>query len=132
MAQGKPRERRRLPLSARLSLLVLFAALIPLAAVVGINDYLSRGTLLNQGRAALSTDANAKSTLVQTYIHERLLDGQALATLPTAVGFLACAEIPTPPATLACDTQAGLYKDSSQRALAVGMVRDSNYTLWSI
>ena len=82
-----------MPLSARLSLLVLFAALIPLAAVVGINDYLSRGTLLNQGHAALSTDANAKSTLVQTYIHERLLDGQALASLPTAVGFLACAEI---------------------------------------
>jgi hypothetical protein len=132
MAQGKWRERRRLPLSARLSLLVLFAALIPLAAVVGINDYLSRGTLLNQGRAALSTDVNAKSTLVQTYIHERLLDGQALASLPTAVGFLACAEIPTPPATLACDTQAALYKDSSQRALAVGIVRDSNYTLWSI
>src|SRR6185437_13864926 len=132
MAQGKWRERRRLPLSARLSLLVLFAALIPLAAVVGINDYLSRGTLLDQGHAALSTDANAKSTLVQTYIHERLLDGQALASLPTAVGFLACAEIPTPPAALACDTQAGLYKDSSQRALAVGIVRDSNYTLWSI
>lgn len=132
MAQGKPRERRRLPLSARLSLLVLFAALIPLAAVVGINDYLSRGTLLDQGHAALSTDANAKSTLVQTYVHERLLDGQALASLPTAMGFLACAEIPTPPATLACDTQSALYKDSSQRALAVGIVRDSNYTLWSI
>jgi hypothetical protein len=113
-------------------LLVLFAALIPLAAVVGINDYLSRGALLDQGHAALSTDANAKSTLVQTYIHERLLDGQALASLPTAEGFLACAEIPTPPPQLACATQAALYQDSSQRALAVGIVRDSNYSLWSI
>src|SRR5215470_2803590 len=117
MAQARKRERRRLPLSARLTLLVLFAALIPLAAVVGINDYLSRGTLLNQGHAALSTDANAKATLVQTYIHERLLDGQALATLPTAVGFLACAELPTPPLALACDTQQTLYQESSQRAL---------------
>lgn len=132
MAQAKQRGRRRLPLSARLTLLVLFAALIPLAAVVGINDYLSRGTLLSQGHAALSTDANAKVTLIETYIKERLLDGQALASLPTAVGFLACAEIPTPPPQLACDQQSILYKESSQRALAVGIVRDSNYTLWSI
>lgn len=132
MAQSKKRERQRLPLSARLTLLVLFAALIPLAAVVGINDYLARGTLLDQGHAALSTDANAKATLVETYIHERLLDGQALATLPTAVGFLACAEISPPPAQLACDTQNVLYQASSQRALAVGMVRDNNYSLWSI
>ena len=132
MAEVNKRERRRLPLSARLTLLVLFAALIPLAAVVGINDYLSRATLLNQGHAALSTDANAKATLVETYVHERLLDGQALASLPTAVGFLACAEIPTPPPELACDTQSVLYKESSQRALAVGMVRDNNYSLWSI
>ena len=132
MAQVKKHERQRLPLSARLTLLVLFAALIPLAAVVSINDYLSRGALLNQGHAALSTDANAKSTLVQTYIHERLLDGQALASLPTAVGFLACAELSAPPPALACNVQSTLYKDSSQRALAVGMVRDSNYSLWSI
>ena len=132
MAQSKKRGRRRLPLSARLTLLVLFAALIPLAAVVGINDYLSRGTLLNQGHAALSTDANAKATLVETYIHERLLDGQALASLPTAIGFLACAELQAPPPALLCDTQSVLYKESSQRALAVGMVRDSNYQLWSI
>lgn len=132
MVEVNKRERRRLPLSARLTLLVLFAALIPLAAVVGINDYLSRATLLNQGHAALSTDANAKATLVETYVHERLLDGQALASLPTAVGFLACAEIPTPPPELACDTQNVLYKESSQRALAVGMVRDNNYSLWSI
>ncbi|MGH3626324.1 MAG: cache domain-containing protein, partial [Sciscionella sp.] len=132
MALAKKRGRRRLPLSARLTILVLFAALIPLAAVVGINDYLSRGALLDQGHAALSTDANAKSTLIQTYIHERLLDGQALASLPTAVGFLACIELQAPPTALACDQQAALYKDSSQRALAVGMVRDKNYTLWSI
>ncbi|HEX6543148.1 MAG TPA: hypothetical protein VF040_15435 [Ktedonobacterales bacterium] len=132
MAQAKKGARRRLPLSARLTLLVLFAALIPLAAVVGINDYFARGTLLNQGHAALSTDANAKATLVQTYIRERLLDGQALASLPTAISMLACIDLPTPPPTLACDTQGILYKESSQRALAVGMVRDSNYTLWSI
>lgn len=132
MAQANRRGRRRLPLSARLSLLVLFAALVPLAAVVGINDYLSRSALLDQGHAALSNDANAKVTLVQTYVHERLLDGEALASLPTAAAFLACGEMPTPPAELQCDTQQQLYKDSSQRALAVGIVRDSNYSLWNI
>jgi hypothetical protein len=134
MAQRKQRgrSRRRLSLSVRLSLLVLFAALLPLAAVVGINDYFARGTLLDQGHRALSTDANAKVTLVETYMRERLLDGAALASLPTAVAFVSCSAINPPPPQLACDVLGQQYKDSVTRALAVGMVRDSNYSQWTI
>src|SRR5579884_1959661 len=135
--------RRRLPLSVRLSLLVLFAAIVPLAAVVGINDYFARGTLIDQGRSALTTDAQAKMSLVDTYMHERLLDGQALASLPTAPAYLACiaatqlpdAQAAALDAKLNClDPQLGLafYQGSNQRALCVGLVRDTNYTTWSI
>lgn len=135
MGQTNTRGRsRRLSLSVRLTLLVLFAALLPLAAVVGVNDYLARKTLVDQGRTALSTDAKAKVTLIDTYMRERLLDGQALATLPTAIAYLTCVTAPpgAAPAQLACDTLGTTYKDSSARALAVGIVRDSNYSLWNI
>jgi hypothetical protein len=90
MAKGKGRNRtrRRLSLSVRLSLLVLFAALVPLAAVLGINDYFARGTLVHQGQQALTTDAQAKVNLVDRYIFERFSDGVALASLPTAPAFL--------------------------------------------
>jgi hypothetical protein len=139
------RERaRRLPLSARLSLLVLIAAILPLAAVVGINDTLARTTLEQQGRAALTTDAQAKVSLVEQYLHERILDGQALATLPTAPAFLVCAELPqmSPAqaaeiaplaAQLGCQTQeTTLYEPSNCRGLKVGVKRDPNYTVWTL
>ena len=127
------RARRRLSLSLRFSLLVLLAALLPLAAVVAVNDYLSRPTLIQQGRTALSTDANAKVDLIQQYIVERLLDGEALASVPTSPAFLICASSQTPPPTLNCPVnETGLYGPSVQRALNVGIERDHNYTLWSL
>ncbi|MGO8946234.1 MAG: cache domain-containing protein [Ktedonobacterales bacterium] len=147
MAKSQVRKRERgngLPLSARLSLLVLFAAILPLAAVVGINDTLARATLEQQGRAALTTDAQAKASLVEEYLHERILDGQAITTLPTAPAFLICAELPAMPAaeaaqlaplatTLNCQTQESvLYEPSNCRGLMVGVKRDPNYTAWTL
>jgi methyl-accepting chemotaxis protein len=141
---GKRARTRRLPLSARLSILVLFAAILPLVAVVGINDLLARRTLEQQGRAALTTDAQSKASLVELYLHERVLDGQALATLPTAPAFLICAELPSLPAdqqaqltplatTLGCQTQeATLYTPSNCRGLKVGVNRDPNYVVWTL
>jgi hypothetical protein len=117
----------------RVSLLLLFAALLPLAAVVGINDYLARDKLIQQGSASLATDANAKVAQLAEYISERVQDGEALATLPTAIAFLACADTPTPPPQLDCAVQQALtYQPSVERALPVGWKRDKNYTTWSI
>ena len=42
------RRRSRFSLSLRFSLLMLLAALLPLAAVVDVNDYFTRRTLLKQ------------------------------------------------------------------------------------
>jgi methyl-accepting chemotaxis protein len=139
------RERsRRLPLSARLSLLILFAAILPLVAVVGINDVFARATLEQQGRAALTTDAESKASLVELYLHERVLDGQALATLPTAPAFLLCAELPAMPAPevaqltpiisqLGCQPlETQLYGPSNCRGLKVGVKRDPEYSTWAL
>ena len=139
---GRKQERRRLPLTARLSLLVLFAALLPLGAVVGINDYFARQTLVENGRSALTTDASAKVDLINTYLRERAADGVALATLPTTPALLGCLALPALPPqaaavlgdTLKCAAtgQLDFYKGSNCRAVRVGIARDPNYTLWSL
>lgn len=125
--------RRRLPLTVRLSLLVLFAAILPLAAVVGVNDYFARGTLVSQGTSALTNDATAKSGIVRQYILERVLDGEALASLPTAQDYLACLmpQLQASP-DLNCATNQPANQASVTRAINVGMFRDTNYAIWSI
>lgn len=139
---GRKQERRRLPLTARLSLLVLLAALLPLGAVVGINDYFARATLVENGRSALTTDARAKADLINTYLRERAADGVALATLPTTPALLGCLALPAFPPSAAsvlsdklnCAVPGELdfYKGSNCRAVHVGGARDSNYTTWSL
>ncbi len=142
-AKRSGQARGRLSLSVRLSLLVLFAALLPLAAVVGTNDFFARGTLLHQGRTALTTDLQAKVSLVDLYLTERFKDEAALASLQTTPLYLAClAAGQLPPAQAAAlnqqynctDPQLGLpfYEGSNKRALGVGLVRDDSYMQWSL
>jgi hypothetical protein len=139
---GYESTRRRLPLSVRLSLLILFAALLPLAAVVGINDYSARGTLVQQGQSALTTDLNSNASRVDTYLNERIQDTLAISSLPTAPAFLLCVLAQGSPqlapainAQVHCtDQQLGydFYKGSNCRALNVGVARESTYTQWSL
>lgn len=134
-SQGRARPRQRLSLSLRLSLLLLGAALLPLVAVMGITNYLARASLVDQGRTTLSTYASARVALLDSYLHERVLDGGALASLETVPELLACQELPAaqiPPA-LACDAASVQgYMASVARALVVGTHRDQNYTVWSM
>jgi hypothetical protein len=128
------RGRGRLSLAVRLSVLVLLAALLPLAVVVGIVTYLARGTLIDQGRTALGTDGGAKVSLLDAYMNERVQDVNALAQLPTAGVFVVCETQPVAPPALGCEIKAtrALYHDSVQRALHIGMIRDANYDEWTM
>jgi hypothetical protein len=123
-------------LPVRLSLLALFAALLPVAAVVGINTYLARNALIEQGRQAISTDANAKTTLIDTYLRERLADGLTIAQVPTVAPFIVCATAGSQaPAALKCnDPVQGIefYRGSMARALGAAAVRDKNYGAVSV
>jgi hypothetical protein len=122
-------------LPVRLSLLALFAALLPVAAVVGINTYLARGALIDQGRQAISTDANAKTALVDAYLSERLADGLTIAQVPTVAPFIVCATAADQaPASLGCDkpAQLALYRDSMVRTVGAAAIRDKNYGAVSI
>jgi hypothetical protein len=135
---AQPRRRRsrsRMSLPVRLSLLALFAALLPVAAVVGINTYLARGALIDQGRQAISTDANAKSALVDAYFTERLADGLTIAGVPTVAPYIVCSTAGAQaPAALGCDkpAQIALYRDSMVRTVGAAAVRDKNYGAVSI
>src|SRR5262245_49127546 len=138
MMAAQPRRRRsrsRMSLPVRLSLLALFAALLPVAAVVGINTYLARGALIDQGRQALSTDANAKTALIDAYLRERLADGFTLAQVPTVAPYIVCSTAADQaPAALGCEkpSQLALYKDSMARTVGAGPVRDKNYGAWTL
>jgi hypothetical protein len=136
------RRRRRLSLSVRLSLLVLCAALLPLAAVVGFTNSQARDKLIAQTQRSLTNDAAGKDQIIYNYMKERLLDGGALATLPTAQDYLACNDPTLMPQSFKPFMQVlgGVMRCnvpdynmlSSQRALAVGILRDKYYTMWSI
>lgn len=141
--QARRQTRRRVSLSFRLTLLVLLAALLPVAAVVGINVYLSRGTLLDQGQRSLSTDAKAKVSLIDTYMQERAADGQTLASVPTGQLYIFCLgalqsvqSLPYAQAqalrAICSDENVASFSDSSLRALKAGMVRDNRYTQWTL
>ena len=144
MAKGTRSPRRsRLSLSVRFSVLMLLAALLPLAVVVGVNDYFARQTLIQQSSDALSTDANANASRIDDYFRERLLDGVALSSLDTAPKFLACvpqvaaakqaeAQGLIPTISNDCATNFTSYGQSVGRALFVGTKRDSNYIEWDM
>jgi hypothetical protein len=123
-------------LPVRLSLLALFAALLPVAAVVGINTYQARGALIDQGRQAISTDANAKTALIDAYLRERLADGLTIAQVPTVAPFIVCATAgPLAPAALKCnDPVQGMefYRGSMARTVGAAAIRDKNYGAVSI
>jgi hypothetical protein len=124
---------------------MLLAALLPLAAVVGVNAYFTRQALIKQSESVLPSDANVTASRINDYMRERLLDGVALSSLDTAPKFLNCiinlAQVtavnqqygyqymqPTPD----CAANTVSYTESVGRAAAVGVERDSNYSLWNV
>ncbi|HZC05334.1 MAG TPA: hypothetical protein VE338_06810, partial [Ktedonobacterales bacterium] len=148
MAKGKQSQRRRsrLSLSLRFSLLMLLAALLPLAVVVGVNDFFARQTLIKQSSDALSADANSSASRIDDYFRERLLDGVALSSLETAPKFLGCVPqvaaakqaaaqglfVTSAIISTDCATNFDSYAQSVGRALFVGTKRDANYTQWNM
>ena len=125
---------------------MLLAALLPLAVVVGVNDFFARQTLIKQSSDALSADASSNASRIDDYFHERLLDGVALSSLETAPKFLGCVPQEAAAKQAAaqglfvsssiisndCATNFTSYAQSVGRALFVGTKRDVNYTQWNM
>jgi hypothetical protein len=120
--QLRPRYRRRLPLSLRISLLLMLAAIVPLLITVAGSELRSRPALVKQANAAMQTDAQSRVQLIDTYLNERRLDAITLTQIPSLVAFMA-----TPPQLTTQDltVHAGY-------ALAAGILRDKHYTIWTL
>lgn len=123
MLQSDRRRRRprRFSLSLRLSLLLLLAAALPLVITVTSDDLLARSRLIDQGTQALQTDVQNKADLVNTYMHERLLDAETLANIETTQTFFTDIAAGRAPTDLL----------HAEIALGAGQFRDKNYASWS-
>jgi len=118
----KYRHRRGLSLSLRVSILLMFAAILPLLITVASTELLSRPVLVTQANTAMESDAQSRVQLIDTYLSERLLDAETLTQVHSLVAFMA-----TPPqlATQDLTVHAGY-------ALAAGIFRDKHYTIWAL
>ncbi len=118
----RPRYRRGLSLSLRVSILLMLAAILPLLITVASSELLARPVLVTQANISMESDVHSRVQLIDTYLNERILDAETLTQVPSLVAFMA-----TPPrlATQDLAVHAGY-------ALAAGILRDKRYTTWAL
>src|SRR6266571_1245162 len=112
--------RRRLSLSFRISVWLMFAALFPLIITVASSELQSRPSLINQANIAMESDVSTRVQLIDTYFTERLLDAATLTQVPTVQAFLA----------LSPEKETKDLITRTGYTLAAGAFRDKNYGNW--
>ncbi|MGZ6364869.1 MAG: cache domain-containing protein [Ktedonobacteraceae bacterium] len=117
-----PIRKRRLPLSLRISLFFMAAALVPLLIMLAYSQLLTRPALIAQANTTMQTDAQSRAQLIDAYLSERMLDAETLTQAPTVQQFLEF----TPQYTSADLTTRAGY------ALAASFVRDRRYVVWTL
>lgn len=123
--------RRRWPLAVRLSLILMLAAVLPLAITVITSEVQARPNLISQANNAMFTDALTRMQLINTYLNERMLDAATLSQVPSVQTFLQDKTPVQDPTLTAIET----YKADlphAEAALAAGVFRDKRYLSWSL
>ena len=118
------RQRQRTSLSVRISIGLVFAAVLPLLITLVFSELQSRPTLTTQANEAMTSDAQSRVQLINTYFNERLLDAQTLSQVPSVQTFLQATPGQTP-----------AYQDlavHASYALAAGSFRDKHYVTWTL
>jgi methyl-accepting chemotaxis protein len=131
MSQTELTRRRRLPLAFRLSLILILAAVVPLAITVLFSEYYARPDLINQANNAMSADAQTRMQLINFYLTQRMSDAATLSQVPSVQKFLldpTPAQDPTP--TAIATYQADL--PHAGYALAAGKIHDPSYISWDL
>ncbi|HTK11818.1 MAG TPA: cache domain-containing protein [Ktedonobacteraceae bacterium] len=116
------RYRGGISLSVRVSLWLVFAAIIPLAITVIFSEWYTRPALIAQANTTMQNDAKTRVELIQTYLNERQLDTQTLTQVPSAQTYLH-----EPYGT---DDPEG--QKHALYSLIAGAMRDESYTNWSL
>ncbi len=116
-------QKKRLSLSVRISIGLVLAAVLPLVLTVVFSQLQSRPTLTTQAREAMTSDAQSRVQLMNTYFNERLLDAQTLSQVPSVLIFMQAT--PTNP------TYGDLAVHATY-ALEAGRFRDKHYSTWAL
>jgi len=108
---------RRLSLSVRVSLLLIFTAVLPLTIVAVSSEALARPTLITQSTSELETDAQTHAQLIESYVVERLTDVATLTNYAPLQEFMAGNTA---------------FMTDALNGLITSLHRDANYESWSI
>jgi methyl-accepting chemotaxis protein len=126
--QTQQTTRRRLfALPVRISLGLVFAAILPLLVLLVFTNLQTRPALLDQANKAMDSDAQTRVQLIDTYFDERTADVLTLTQVPSVQQFL---QLPPPPTT-----DMATYQTAAAHALyslQAGILRDTNYRNWAL
>src|SRR5215813_14927221 len=87
---ASPRKKKHwFSLSIRISLGLMFAAIIPLFLTQAFIYLVTRPALIDQYTTAMQSDASTRVQLINNYMRERMSDAQTLIRIPTVQIFLA-------------------------------------------
>ncbi len=115
--------RQRLSLSVKVSVALVCAAIVPLLIMLGFSEWQTRPQLIAKANNAMESDARTRVQLIDTYLHERLLDALTITQVPSVQEFLAA---PTDAPNYPTLTTHALY------GLSAGTFRDKNYATWAL
>lgn len=111
------KSKQHFSLAARVSCLLVLAAILPLLITVVIIELFSRPTLINQASTSMETDAKTRTQLIDSYFAERILASETVSRLMPIQRFL---------------DGSTSFEDAARESLATGQVRGSHYQNWSL
>src|SRR5215472_11241859 len=125
LAPQSKKKRHGFSLSIRISLGLMFAAIMPLFLTLAFTYLVTRPALINQYTTAMQSDASTRVQLINNYLTERVGDAKTLAHIPSIETFLTL-PITTTPADVADATLHATY------GLAAGTLKDTHYAVWAL
>jgi Cache domain len=134
MAQFMERERRRrrLSLSLLIALGLVAAAILPLLLTLSYILWQTRPALIDQANNAMTSDAQTRVQIIDTFFHERLLDAKTLTQVASVQDFLrlpASDRTDPWPDTRLAYAQAQLH---TSYALQAGLDHNADYSYWAL
>ncbi|MBV9232166.1 MAG: cache domain-containing protein, partial [Chloroflexi bacterium] len=111
------RLKRKVSLTAAISILLTLVAIVPLLITVTSSQVLSRPQLISQSANSMAQEAHTRVQLVDAYLLDRLRDVQTVSSLFSLQEYVQ-------------GNQA--FKQQALNALAVGNQNDVNYDTWSV
>ena len=125
LAPVHKKKRHGFSLSIRISLGLMFAAIMPLFITLAFTYLVTRPALIDQYTTAMQSDASTRVQLINNYLTERVGDAKALAHIPSIETFLTLPLTATPAEV----TDATLH---ATYGLAAGTLKDTHYAVWAL